>query len=110
MKEQKENIDFGTVMSIDIRVCRVIEAVRVPKKDKLIQMTVNTGIDSRTSITNLGDKFEPEDFIGKKLAFVVNLEPSKIGGIMSEAMIFISETSGVPNLQNIDVEIGSTYL
>lgn len=110
MKEQKNNIGFDTLMSIDIRVCKVLDAIRVPKKDKLIQLTIDTGIGERCVITNLGSTFEPEFFKDKKIPFVLNLEPVKIGGILSEGMIFISESDGVPNIPNIEVAIGSTYL
>lgn len=76
---------------LEITVGKVTEAVAVPKKDKLLQLTVDFGNnDIRTVVTNLGEKFGPSNFIGVKFPFITNLEPAKIGGIVSEAMIMVS--------------------
>lgn len=92
--EQKQNISFETFLSLDIRVCQILEAERVPKTDKLLKLKINTGIDERECVTNLGSIYQPEDFIGKKIAFILNLEPTVIKKIESRAMIFIPDTKG----------------
>lgn len=106
MKEQKLNIKFDTFLSLDIRVCQVLEAERVPKTDKLLKLKINTGIDIRECVTNLGSIYSPENFIGKKITFILNLEPTVMRGIESRAMIFIPSTKGdIFNSFN-DYEIG----
>ncbi|MFM2393965.1 MAG: Methionyl-tRNA synthetase [Bacteroidota bacterium] len=92
--EQKQNITFDTYLSLDIRVCQVLEAERVPKTDKLLKLKINTGIDERECVTNLGGLYQPEDFINKKIPFILNLEPTTIKKIESKAMIFIPDTKG----------------
>lgn len=91
----KDKITFGEFLEIEskleITVGLVIEAIRIPKKDKLLQLTVDFGNDGvKTAVTNLGGTFEPIDLVGIKFPFITNLEPSKLGGVMSEAMIMVS--------------------
>jgi methionine--tRNA ligase beta chain len=103
---QKPNISFDTFTSLDIRVCEVLEAERIPKTDKLLKLLINTGIDARECVTNLGELYKPEDFIGKRIPFIINLEPTLIKKITSKAMIFIPDTK--VNIFNLcdEFEIG----
>tara|TARA_B110001454_G_scaffold153319_1_gene142638 strand:+ start:278 stop:766 length:489 start_codon:yes stop_codon:yes gene_type:complete len=108
--EKEEYIDFNELMKIDITVCEVLDAIRVPKTDKLLQLTINTGKGERISITNIGEFLEPETLIGKKLPFVLNLPPMKMRGVLTTAMVFLSEDSNGINIPNLDSEVGATYL
>jgi len=110
IKEKEEYIEFNDLMKVDIKVCEVIEAKRVPKTDKLLELLVSTGDEGRISITNIGEFVEPETLIGKKIPFVLNLPPMKIRGVLTTAMIFISSDSNGINIPNLDCEVGATYL
>lgn len=103
---QKPNITFETYLSLDIRVCQILEAERVPKTDKLLKLKINTGIDERECVTNLGGLYEPEIFISKKIPFILNLEPTIIKKIESKAMIFIPNTKNDFLHQYENFEIG----
>lgn len=89
----KENIDFDSFAKMDIRVGRILEAERVPKTSKLMQLKVDTGIDQRTVISGIAEQYKPEDIIGKQVCILVNLEPRKLKGIESQGMILMSEDS-----------------
>jgi tRNA-binding EMAP/Myf-like protein len=76
-------------MKLDIRMGKIVAAVKVPKSYGLA-LTVVFGpekSDERSVFTNLGKDHEPEALIGRIAPFVLNLEPSEIKGIKSEAMI-----------------------
>lgn len=95
----KEEIDFSEFLEIekklDIRIGQVVRAERVPKSDKLLKLTVIFGIkdsEEKTVVTNIGTTFEPDDLLGANIPFIVNLKPSKIMGITSEAMIIIGNS------------------
>lgn len=107
---QKENIDFDLLLKVDIRVCEILDAERIPKSDKLLKLKINTGFDERVSVTNIGDKIEPEYLIGKKLPFVLNLKPAKIMGVETSAMIFITKDNNGYYLDSYSVEVGSNFL
>lgn len=83
--ESKIEIKLGTIQSVE----------RVPKKDKLLKLEVYFDEnDSRQVVTNIGDVLENiNDLLFVTLPFYTNLEPAKIGGIDSNAMIIVPKTA-----------------
>ncbi len=88
---QKPNISFDDFAKLDIRVGTVLECVKVPKADKLLQLTIDDGLSKRTIVSGIAQHFNPEDIIGKQVCFVANLEPRKLKGIESQGMILSAE-------------------
>jgi methionyl-tRNA synthetase len=93
IKPQKENINFDDFTKLDIRVGRILEAVKVPKTNKLIELRIDTGMDKRTVVAGIAEDFEASKIKGKQVAILVNLEPRNIKGIMSQGMILMAEDS-----------------
>ena len=89
----KENITFDDFTKMDIRVGTILEAKRVPKTKKLLQLTIDTGIDKRTVVSGIAEYHKPEELTGKKVSILVNLEPKKIKGILSQGMILMAENN-----------------
>jgi methionyl-tRNA synthetase len=87
----KEAIDYDTFTKLDIRVGKILEAEKVPKTQKLLQLKVDTGVDVRTVVSGIAEYYKPEDIIGKRACFLINLEPRKIRGIESNGMILMAE-------------------
>jgi tRNA-binding EMAP/Myf-like protein len=85
--EVKPMVDFPNVMSLDIRPGRVKSAEKVKKTDNLILLKVSTNVGTLTVVTNLGSKYETTDFIDRTFLFIMNLNPIKIKGIESQAML-----------------------
>lgn len=106
----KDLIDFSDLMKIDIRVCKVIKAERVIGKDKLLILQIDTGLDERQAVTNIGSIYEPEDLLNKSFAFVLNLKPAKIAKIDSHAMIMAAEVDGNPQIIEMKLPIGSKLI
>lgn len=108
----KPTIEFDNVVSIDVRVCKVLSAERVPKKDRLILMSVDTGLGHNIQmVTNLGSQFEPEYFIDRKIPCVLNLPPAKFGGILSEGMIMAGVDDGTFYLMDLsEMPLGTIIL
>jgi len=93
IEPQKETIEFEDFSKLDIRVGTILEAVKVPKTKKLLQLKVDVGIDTRTIVSGIAESFNPEDIIGQKVTVVVNLAPRKLRGIESQGMILMADTS-----------------
>lgn len=91
IKGLKDEIDFQTAISVDIRPGTVSLAKRVPKSDKLIHLIIDTNLGKKNVVTNLGDTYEPEEFVGKRLLFIMNMKPVKMMGVLSEAMILAGD-------------------
>src|SRR6056297_3277409 len=90
-KPAKESIEFDDFGKMDIRTATVIESEKVPKTKKLLKLKVDTGIDKRTIVSGIAEFYKPEELIGKQVSILVNLEPKKLRGIMSQGMILCAE-------------------
>ncbi len=74
---------------IDIRVGTIVSVLDVPNSDKLLQLRVGFGDHERTVVAGMKtERANPQEIVGKQALFVVNLEPRKMRGVMSEGMLF----------------------
>lgn len=89
----KDSITFDDFTKMDIRVGEIKTAEKVEKADKLLKLTIDTGIDIRTVVSGIAEHYKPEDIIGKKVSVLLNLAPRKIRGIESQGMILMAENA-----------------
>ncbi len=89
----KDEITYDDFMKMDLRVGQVKTAEKVEKSNKLIEMTVDTGLDTRTILSGIAKHFTPEEMVGKKVVVLVNLAPRKIMGVESQGMLLFAENS-----------------
>ena len=80
-------------MRSDIRVGTILAAERVPKTDKLMKLTVNVGIDTRTIVSGIAEHFTPEECVGRQVCVLVNLKPRTMKNIESQGMILMAENA-----------------
>ncbi|MFA7136877.1 MAG: methionine--tRNA ligase subunit beta, partial [Bacteroidales bacterium] len=91
----KDECTYDQFMKMDIRTATVLEAERVPKTDKLLKLTIDTGIDTRTIVSGIAEFYKPKEMVGKQICVLANLAPRKIRGIESNGMILMaSEENG----------------
>jgi len=89
----KPEIVFDDFSKLDIRTGKVLECVKVPKADKLLQFKIDDGLGGRTILSGIAEHYHPEELIGKNVCFVANLAPRKIKGIESQGMILSAENA-----------------
>ena len=89
----QENIPFDDFLKLDIRVGKVLECVKVPKADKLLQFRIDDGMGGRTIVSGIAKYYAPEDLVGKEVCFVANFAPRKLKGIESQGMILSAENA-----------------
>jgi methionine--tRNA ligase beta chain len=85
----KPAIPISTLEAVDVRVGTIRRVEEVPKSDKLVRLTVSFGDHERTILA--GMKAERPDYaalVGRQALFVVNLEPRKMMGEVSQGMVF----------------------
>ena len=87
---QKEECSFEDFGKMDIRTATVLEAERVPKTDKLLKLTIDTGIDRRVIVSGIAEFYSPEEMVGKQICILANLKPRTIKGIESKGMILMA--------------------
>lgn len=86
----KEEITFDDFTKIDLRTATILEAEKVEKADKLLKLTVDTGVDVRTVVSGIAESFTPEEVVGKQVMILLNLAPRKIRGIESQGMLLLT--------------------
>ncbi len=89
----KENISYEEFSAMDIRTGTIINAEKVAKTKKLLKLTIDTGIDTRTVVSGIAEYFEAGSLAGRQVSVLINLEPRKIRGIESQGMILMAEES-----------------
>jgi len=92
-KPMKDEITFDDFTKIDIRTATILTAEKHPDADKLLKLTVDTGIDVRTVVSGIAEHYNPEDIVGKQVSILMNLAPRKIRGIESKGMILMAENN-----------------
>jgi methionyl-tRNA synthetase len=92
-KPMKDEITFDDFTKMDIRIATILAAEKHPDADKLLKLTVDTGIDVRTVVSGIAEHYKPEDVVGKQVSILVNLAPRKIRGIESKGMILMAENN-----------------
>lgn len=93
VEPQKKNITFEDFSAMDIRVGTIIAAEKVAKTKKLLKLTIDTGIDTRTIVSGIAEYYSPEDIVGKQVSVLVNLAPKNLKGIESQGMILMAENA-----------------
>jgi len=87
----KPECTYEQFSEMDIRTATVLEAERVPKTDKLLKLTIDTGLDIRTIVSGIAEYYSVEEMVGKQICILANLAPRKIKGIESKGMILMAK-------------------
>ena len=78
-------------MKMDMRVGTILTAEKVKKSNKLLKLTIDTGLDKRTILSGIAKHFKAEEIIGKQVTVLVNLAPRPMMGEVSEGMVLMAE-------------------
>ncbi len=85
----KPAVSLEVLNQIDVRVGTILSVNDVPDSDKLVQLRVSFGDHERSIVAGLKtERANPNEIVGKQALFVVNLEPRKMRGVLSEGMLF----------------------
>ena len=91
IKAGGSEITFDDFLKVELRIGEIIACEPVPKSSKLLKETVKFGEEVRTIVSGIAKHYKPEEMVGKKVAFVTNLAPRKVCGVVSEGMILAAE-------------------
>jgi methionyl-tRNA synthetase len=80
-------INYDDFARMDLRIALIVEARRVEKSDKLLQLTLDIGGETRNVFAGLSNAYSPEDLEGKLTVMVANLAPRKMRFGISEGMV-----------------------
>lgn len=85
----KPAVSIDVLNQIDIRVGTILSVSDVPGSDRLVQLKVSFGDHERTIVAGMkAERANPREIEGRQALFVINLEPRKLRGVLSEGMLF----------------------
>ncbi len=87
----KEDISYEDFARMDLRIATITTAEKIAKTKKLLKLTLDSGVDTRTVVSGIAECFTPEEVIGKQVVLLANLRPKVIKGIESHGMILMAE-------------------
>jgi methionyl-tRNA synthetase len=82
-----DEINYDDFAKLDLRVAHIIEAKFVEKSNKLLQLTLDIGSETRNVFAGISSAYKPEQLIGKQVIMVANLAPRKMRFGVSEGMV-----------------------
>ena len=88
-----EEISFAEFQKLDLRIGKIIEANQIPNSKKLIRIIVDFGSEKRQAVAGLLKYYKPEELVGKKCVFLLNLQRRVLAGVESQCMILAAEDS-----------------
>jgi methionyl-tRNA synthetase len=91
MSTESTDIPFIEFQKLDLRIGKIIEAAQIPGSRNLIKMVVDFGSEKRQAVAGLLKWYNPEELVGKKCAFILNLQRRLMMGVESQCMIFAAE-------------------
>ena len=87
-------IDYDDFAKIDLRIVKIVKAQHVEKANKLLQLTLDLGGETRNVFAGIKSAYKPEDLEGKLTVMVANLKPRKMKFGMSEGMVLAAGPGG----------------
>jgi tRNA-binding protein len=84
----KSTVPFSAIEALDIRVGTIQAVDDVSGSRKLVRLTVGFGDHTRSILAGMKqERSNPQEIVGRQALFVVNLEPKRMAGELSEGML-----------------------
>ena len=104
-KEEDQYITYEDFSKIHLKIGKIIHAENIPGMKKVLKVIVDIGIEQRNIIVGAATFYKPEELIGKVIVICTNIEPRKIGNIISNGMLLAADGSnGKPIFLTINEE------
>ena len=91
---QKEELTIDEFSKAELIAAQILQAEKLPQSKKLIKLLVDTGHDRRTIVAGIGEHYQPQDLVNRKVVIVANLKPVKLMGVESRGMLLAAAWKG----------------
>ncbi len=97
MTAATSTVKIDDFAKLDLRAARVSDARLVEGSDKLLQLTLDLGGETRNVFSGIRAAYQPEQLIGRYVVMIANLEPRKMRFGVSEGMVLCAgdDTAGL---------------
>ena len=97
-----EEISYEDFLKLDLRVAKIESTEKIPGKTKIIKGVISLGEENRDVIIGGADFYDPEELVGRLVIGVANLEPKKMAGVESNAMLLAADLNDKPFWLSVD--------
>jgi len=101
------SISYDDFKKLDLRVAKILKIEKIPGKTKIVKGEIDLGYETRNVIIGGAEFYEPDDLVGKTVIVVANLEPKKMAGVESNAMLLAADINDKPFWLTVDSEVPS---
>ncbi|HXV38092.1 MAG TPA: tRNA-binding protein [Nitrosopumilaceae archaeon] len=103
------HITYDDFTKLDLRIARIVSTERIPGKSRIIKGVIDLGDEKREVIIGGAEYYRPEELVGKTVVVITNLEPRKIAGFESNAMLLAADVNDKPFWLTVqeDVPLGT---
>ena len=101
------SISYDDFKKLDLRVAEILKVEKISGKTKIVKGEIDLGDETRDVIIGGAEFYEPDDLIGKTVIVVANLEPKKMAGVESNAMLLAADINDKPFWLTVDSEVPS---
>jgi len=85
--ELEDEITIDDFLRVDLRIARIVKAEQVPEANKLLQLTLDIGGETRNVFAGIKSAYDPAELAGRHVVMVANLKPRKMRFGVSECMV-----------------------
>ena len=89
-------ISYDDFSKLDLRVAKIVSTEKIPEKSRIIKGTISLGDEERDVIIGGAQFYEPGELVGKTVIVIANLEPKKMAGVESNAMLLAADIDDKP--------------
>ena len=100
-----EEISYEDFLKLDLRVAKIESTEKIPGKTKIIKGVISLGEENRDVIIGGADFYDPEELVGRLVIVVANLEPKKMAGVESNAMLLAADLDDKPFWLSVDSSV-----
>jgi len=103
------NITYDDFAKLDLRIAKIVYTEKISGKSRIIKGVIDLGDEKREVIIGGAEYYQPEELVGKTVVVIANLEPRKIAGYESNAMLLAADVNDKPFWLTVqeDVPLGT---
>ena len=90
------NITYDDFAKLDLRIAKIVSTEKILGKSRIIKGVIDLGDEKREVVIGGAEYYQPEELVGKTVVVIANLEPRKIAGFESNAMLLAADVNDKP--------------
>ncbi len=98
-------VSYEDFKKLDLRVAKIVSVEKIPGKTKIVKGDIDLGSEKRDEIIGGAEFYQPEELVGRTVIVVANLEPKKLAGVESNAMLLAADVNNKPYWLTVTEEV-----